>query len=64
MTNHKGRDRFVHAALMLLEDLDRSGMAVVPVKPSPAMLKAGSLAGGITENATRKVWKAMLSAEG
>lgn len=49
--------------LETIEELSDSGIAFVPEQPSPAMTRAGAIAGGIAEDQAAKIYRAMVAAE-
>lgn len=49
--------------LETLEDFAETGIAFLPEQPSPAMIRAGALAGGIAEEQAAKIYRAMVAAE-
>jgi len=52
----------LHDDLGTVEPLPRSGHRTVPEKPTTEMLAAGSLAGGVSVEATWNIYQAMLKA--
>ncbi|MBT3237303.1 MAG: hypothetical protein HOK06_06870 [Rhodospirillaceae bacterium] len=52
----------LRAALKALDDIGRSGLAVVPLEPTAAMVTAGLRVGGISETQVMGIYFAMLSA--
>lgn len=49
--------------LETLEDLAETGIAFVPEQPSPTMIRAGALAGGIAEDQAARIYRAMVAAD-
>lgn len=54
-------DAFKHA-MNILDDLNKSGYAVVPAKPTKAMIAAGVDCSGISEDVVEKIYRAMIHA--
>ncbi|HSR55950.1 MAG TPA: hypothetical protein VLN73_06890 [Alphaproteobacteria bacterium] len=62
LTGNDTANHAVEDALELLAAADRAGYVLAPREPTQEMLNAGSTAGGETNPATYKIWRAMLAA--
>jgi len=51
------------SALAVLESIARSGLVIVPVEPTAAMIEAGALIGRLDPEQAARVWRAMVRAE-
>ncbi len=49
-------------ALNYVRGLEANRLTILPVAPTPAMLRAGARAGKLPESAVDLVWRAMLKA--
>ena len=59
-----GRSSAFNLSLALVEALGQSGLAVVSLQPTPAMLEAGALAGKIPAADACRVYAAMVGMDG
>ncbi|MGE4528455.1 MAG: hypothetical protein AB7D00_08830 [Rhodospirillaceae bacterium] len=58
-----GRSNAFNLSLALIEALGISGLTVVSIQPTPAMLEAGARAGQIEPAAACRVYTAMLDTD-
>jgi hypothetical protein len=63
-TDKPGGSPALLAALRAVETAGSDRLAAVPHEPSAAMLRAGRLAGNVSEDQALAVWRAMLDAAG
>lgn len=59
-----GRSNAFNLSLALVEALGHSGLTVVSLQPTPAMLEAGALAGNIPASDACRVYTAMVGLDG
>ena len=59
-----GRSSAFNLSLALVEALGQSGLTVVSLQPTPAMLEAGALAGKIPPADACRVYTAMVGMDG
>ena len=52
----------MRAALGMISALSAEGLVVVPMSPSPRMLRAASATAGVDETTATRVWRAMIEA--
>ncbi|MHA1597730.1 MAG: hypothetical protein ACTSV1_03325 [Alphaproteobacteria bacterium] len=61
-TRDKPKPAAIDAAIKALDDLGRAGLAVAPLEPTAAMIRAALRVGGVSEAQIIAIYFAMLSA--